>query len=151
METVELTKLVGTLGRSSLQAGELVLMVLGIQLVLRGRLTPRWSAALWLLVVARLLLPISFATALSIFNVLPRWSTPSSQTVVAITAGEVVKPVQGLSKPVSDAPLAPSPTLSAPEELSIARAAQPATVTPEGVAAAHVERSGPASRRGDSE
>ena len=59
------------LGRLSLKAGVLVLFVLMIQWVFRCQLTSRWRSALWLLVVARLLLPVSFGSALSVFNLLP--------------------------------------------------------------------------------
>ncbi len=59
------------LGRLSLQGGVLVLLVLAVQWLFRRHLTPRWRCALWFLVMARLLLPVSPGSAASIFNFLP--------------------------------------------------------------------------------
>lgn len=73
MQTIELSSVLEGLARSSLQAGILVVLVLGIQWALGARMSPRWRSALWLLVVARLLLPASFATTVSIYNLLPSW------------------------------------------------------------------------------
>jgi len=66
--------LLTALGRTSLQAGVLVLVILAVQWVFQRQLTARWRAALWLLVVARLVLPFSPESALSIFNLLPKWN-----------------------------------------------------------------------------
>ena len=87
METMNLGMFLAALGRSSLQAGVLVLVVLLAQWLLRKRLSPRWRCALWLLVVGRLLLPISVASVVSIFNLLPRWTDRSTATSAnAVTA-----------------------------------------------------------------
>src|SRR4051812_10554301 len=59
------------LGRLSVQAAVLVLLVLLAQLVFRRWLTPRWRCSLWLLVVGRLLLPVSLPTPVSVFNLVP--------------------------------------------------------------------------------
>ena len=56
---------------ASWQASVLVALVLLVQMALRGRLNPRWHHALWLLVVARLLLPTLPASALSLFQFAP--------------------------------------------------------------------------------
>lgn len=69
------------LGRVSVEAAVLVLLVLLVQAVFRGKLTPRWRCGLWLLVVGRLLLPVSFASAVSIFNLAPHWSKPAAVTL----------------------------------------------------------------------
>jgi len=71
MEAMNFNGFLVALGRASVQAGVLVLLVLLIQWLLRKHLTPRWRCALWLLVVARLLLPVSFTSAASLFNWLP--------------------------------------------------------------------------------
>jgi beta-lactamase regulating signal transducer with metallopeptidase domain/uncharacterized GH25 family protein len=52
----------------SLQAGVLVLLVLAVQWLFRRRLTARWRFALWWVVIARLLLPFSPPSDLSLFN-----------------------------------------------------------------------------------
>ena len=104
------------LGRSSLQAGMLVLLVLAVQWLLRKQLTPRWRAALWLLVVIRLLLPFTLGSAASIFNLLPRLekeaATPAPiQPVPAAT--ELAVPRLPLPPPpvARFAPVPPEPSL----------------------------------------
>ena len=53
---------------ASLQAALLVPVILLIQWLLRGRLAARWRHALWWLLLARLLLPVSIASPFSLFN-----------------------------------------------------------------------------------
>ena len=43
----------------------------GLAGVLRERLTAKWRCALWLLVALRLCLPVSFASAVSVYNLWP--------------------------------------------------------------------------------
>src|SRR5207247_7093339 len=50
------------------QAGLLALVVLAIAWLLRGRLDPRWRFALWLVVFARLAMPILPAASWSLFG-----------------------------------------------------------------------------------
>src|ERR1700761_5909079 len=91
METTSVNTFLFALARSSIEAGILVVLVLVTQWVFQKQLTPRWRCALWLVVVARLLLVFSFSSATSIFNLLPRW-TPSAPLVLAampVPAGEV--------------------------------------------------------------
>ena len=57
-----------TLWRASWQASWLILLVLLAQVTLRRWLSPAWRSALWLLVVARLLLPFTPPSAWSLFN-----------------------------------------------------------------------------------
>jgi bla regulator protein BlaR1 len=89
MQTINAAQFLSALGRTSVQAGVLVLVVLLAQWFFRRRLTPRWRCALWLLVVVRLMLPFSLASSTSIFNWLPAWNgrtapaTPSSKVVMA--------------------------------------------------------------------
>lgn len=68
----EVSQFLVLLGRTSVEAGILVVLVLAAGWVFRGQLTPRWRCALWWLVAARLLLPFSFSSAVSVFNLLPR-------------------------------------------------------------------------------
>jgi beta-lactamase regulating signal transducer with metallopeptidase domain len=56
---------------ASWQASVLVALVLLLQVVLRGRLNPRWHHALWLLVIARLMLPFLPESALSLYQFAP--------------------------------------------------------------------------------
>ena len=62
------THLLSTLGRLSLQAAVVVAVILLVQAAFRRWLTPRWRCALWLLLIARLLLPVSLESTVSIFN-----------------------------------------------------------------------------------
>ena len=52
----------GLLGKVSGQASVLIVMILVLQWVFQNRLSPRARATLWLLVVLRLLLPISLSS-----------------------------------------------------------------------------------------
>ena len=54
--------------RASWQAAVLVLIILAVQAVFRRRLDARWRYSLWLLVVARLLLPEAPRSSMSLFN-----------------------------------------------------------------------------------
>lgn len=66
------------LWRASWQASVVILLVLVAQWVFGRGLTPRWRHALWLLVLARLLLPMSVTTPVSLFNWLPPRSAPAA-------------------------------------------------------------------------
>jgi beta-lactamase regulating signal transducer with metallopeptidase domain len=77
-----------TLWRASWQASVLVLLVLLVQGLMRHRLSPAWRSALWLLVVARLLLPITPSSPWSLFHLMDRiaaWqhSTPDTTTTLS--------------------------------------------------------------------
>ena len=58
------------LARNSAAAGVLVLIVLVVQRLCHRQLSPHWRCALWLVVAARLL-PFSFSSPVSLFNLLP--------------------------------------------------------------------------------
>jgi beta-lactamase regulating signal transducer with metallopeptidase domain len=62
------------LGRLSLEASVLILLVLAAQRIFRKHLSPQWSCALWLLVAIGLL-PISVASRVSLFNFVPGWNS----------------------------------------------------------------------------
>src|SRR5688572_655996 len=74
---VNLESLLAALAGNSVAAGVLVLIILAVQRVFQKQLSPHWRCALWLLVVVRLL-PFSFSSDTSIFNLLPRWGTADS-------------------------------------------------------------------------
>lgn len=61
------------LASHSAAAAVLVVLVAIAQRVFRRHLSPRWRAALWLLVALRLL-PVSIPSDVSVFNLLPPWS-----------------------------------------------------------------------------
>ena len=66
---------------ASWQASVLAVLVLVLQAALRGRLNPRWHHALWLLVVARLLLPALPESALSLFQFAPEPPAAMTQSI----------------------------------------------------------------------
>jgi beta-lactamase regulating signal transducer with metallopeptidase domain len=57
--------------KASWQAAVIILVVLAAQYALGRRLHPRWRHALWWLVVARLALPVTIPSRVSLFNLLP--------------------------------------------------------------------------------
>jgi beta-lactamase regulating signal transducer with metallopeptidase domain len=56
--------------KASWQAAVLVLLVLAVQWAFGRRLSPRWRYGLWLLVVARLALPWTIPSSISVFNLM---------------------------------------------------------------------------------
>ena len=70
---------------ASWQGTLLVALVLLLQWALRGKLNPRWHHALWLLVVARLVLPVLPESKLSLFQF-----TPSAPPIVGQTITEPI-------------------------------------------------------------
>ncbi len=68
--------------RSTIQASVLILLILAFRMATRGRLRARWHYLLWLLVVARMLLPWAPESGLSLYN----WA-PSSQEDVLRALG----------------------------------------------------------------
>lgn len=114
METAHVSSFLVALGRSSIEAGIVVVLVLAAQWVFRKQLNPRWRCALWLLVVGRLLLPFSFGSATSVFNLLPHWTRLDSSSpvpVISITPATTISPAP--PPPRTSAPSTPLPTLSA--------------------------------------
>lgn len=89
--------------KTSWQASILVLLVLAVQWLWRDRLAPRWRYGLWLLVVGRLALPVSFQSEWSLFNWVQAGQPRSAREVAA--AGRIEPPQ-----------LAVNPSRSAPEE-----------------------------------
>ena len=66
--------------KASWQAAVLILLVLAAQWVFGKRLSPRWRYGLWLLVVARLALPWTIPSSVSVFNLV---SYPKAVAAVA--------------------------------------------------------------------
>src|SRR5688500_15693042 len=72
--------------RTSWQALVLVAIVAAVQVALGKWLAPRWRYALWMLVVARLLMPVLPGSPWSVFNV----PVPRSADVASVA--DVAKP-----------------------------------------------------------
>lgn len=78
------------LWRASWQAAVLIGLIVLLLRLLRRRLTPPWRHALWLLVLARLLLPATPATSWSLFNWLPSRVVSAPGTEAPATASAPV-------------------------------------------------------------
>lgn len=65
---MDLTALFNWIIRSSAMASVLVVMVLLARLMLKDRIGAKWHYALWLIVVARLIMPLDVQSPFSIFN-----------------------------------------------------------------------------------
>jgi hypothetical protein len=63
----------GWLLQTTWQAAVIVVIILLAQFLLRNRLSPAWRHGLWFLLVARLLMPMTPGSAISVFN-LAKWS-----------------------------------------------------------------------------
>ena len=91
METLN-SRFLETLGRNSAEAGVLVLVVALAQWGLGKKIAPRWRCTLWLLVMARLLLPVSAGSGVSLFNLTPHLG-PQPQDVQPVLAVPVRAPL----------------------------------------------------------
>ena len=114
------------LGRNSAAAGVLVLLVLAVQRVFQKQLSPPWRCALWLLVVMRLL-PFSFNSDTSIFNLLPHWSAanPAADGTGSVVPNQTALLLnQATTQPISAIPLSGNPDATAESEPA---SAEPAT------------------------
>jgi len=80
--SVQVQPFVAWLLRSTLQASMLIGLILLVQIALRSKLGPRWSHALWLVLLVRMVLPWAPQSRASIFNLIPR-SFPQIQTEYA--------------------------------------------------------------------
>src|ERR1035441_10221251 len=88
--------------KASWQAAVLILLVLTVQWAFGRRLSPRWRYGLWLLVVARLALPWTIPSAVSVFNLL---SFPDASAAVA-SLRTSAKPQGPLAQEVAAVPAA---------------------------------------------
>lgn len=111
MDTAQLSGFLVGLGRLSAEAGILVMLVAAAQWVFRRHLSPRWRCALWLLLAARLLMPFSFSSITSVFNLLPAWPHPraSTPTLESASASAPESPVVITPLPLRNSP-SPAPT-----------------------------------------
>ncbi|MBN1343731.1 MAG: hypothetical protein JXQ73_13670 [Phycisphaerae bacterium] len=93
--------------RSSVQASVLILLVMLLRLMLRRRMRPGWAYVVWLLVLARMLLPWTPESALSLYN----WAPSSQEEVLQGIGPGVLADVAGntaLDWPVEWMPPAPT-------------------------------------------
>jgi beta-lactamase regulating signal transducer with metallopeptidase domain len=101
---------------STLQVSVLICLVLGIKAIWGRSLTPRWHYTLWLLVLAKLLLPWGPASPVSLFNLLPQISVDQADPIASRPAPPPPIPSQDIA-PLSAEPIpirAETVALSAP-------------------------------------
>ncbi len=104
----------GWLLQTTWQAAVIAVIILFAQFLLRNRLSPAWRHGLWFLLVARLLMPMTPGSAVSIFN-LAKW--PQRQVMLATVAA----PAAGKLNPPAPA------AFSRQEEAEVQPAAAPPT------------------------
>lgn len=95
------------------QASVIVVMILLVQFFLRKRLSPAWRYGLWMLLVARLLMPGTPSSAISVFNV-AKWPQPRPLPVAAAA--------------LPSAPISPAAPIESHAALQIAAPAQPLAI-----------------------
>lgn len=107
--SVQVQPFVAWLLRSTLQASMLIGLILLVQITLRGKLGPRWSHAIWLVLLLRMVLPWAPQSRASIFNLIPH-SFPQIQTEYAPAqpANENVKSPVGDEKSAEATPVSAS-------------------------------------------
>ena len=124
----------GVLWRASWQAAVLAVMVLLVQWMLRGRLSARWRYNLWLLVLLRLLVPVTPQSPFSVFNLARHLPAPApaqpagvaNTTFVTVEVSNSPKPLSVSPRPASVAVAdATPPNPAADPELSAASIAPP--------------------------
>jgi len=129
--------------RATFQASLLICLILLLQVMLRGKLGPRWCHALWLLLLIRMVMPWAPQSRASIFNLIPR-SIPSSRAEYARdeltdeSSGPAVTDV-GTSDTSSVAIAeVPQETPKAPTETAVTREKIPSRLKPAFLEAAKV-------------
>ncbi len=75
------------LGKTSLMASVVVILILGIKTLLQDRLPVKWQYALWLVLIMRLILPWAPESSFSLYNLFPK-ATNSSTENMFINVGD---------------------------------------------------------------
>ena len=74
---LEITPVFQWLIKTTLQASVIICIVLAVKILLSKKLTPRWHYVLWMLVIARMVMPVSLQSSYSIYNLVSRFNTIS--------------------------------------------------------------------------
>ncbi len=91
--------------KTTSQGSLLVCLILLIKVVLRDRLPARWHYLLWLVLLARLVLPWTPPSRISVYRLIP-YSLPSSHATSAVSVTRSGGTGARLDVPTGDAPLA---------------------------------------------
>lgn len=76
------------LGKTSIMASVVVILILGIKMLLQDRLPVKWQYALWLVLIARLILPWAPESSYSLYNILPNTTNSSIETSYEVGEGD---------------------------------------------------------------
>lgn len=107
--------------RASLQGSVVIALVLLVQWLFRRTLSPRWRYALWLLVLARLLLPASLQSGFSIFN----FTTVPTAEVFRADGTSSKTPAPTVEAKKAPVPTVPATSAPAPIASPVAGVADP--------------------------
>lgn len=82
------------LGKTSIMASVVVILILGMKMLLQDRLPVKWQYALWLVLIARLILPWAPESSYSLYNLFPKITSSSAETTFAVGEGdnEIIAP-----------------------------------------------------------
>lgn len=106
----------------------LAALLIGAHYLLRGKISARLQYTLWLVLLVRLLLPLSVGkTAVSVANLLPK----AEPATVMQTEPAAVPPAQSASAPETTAPAAPAQTPAQPVQRPASTPAQTETSSAE--------------------
>ncbi len=104
MNSTTLAPLWQWLIQATFQASVVIVLVLFIQRALRRFLSPRWGYFLWLLVVARLVLPVGPESPISVFNLTPSLSAGIDEPPISLPSiAAQVSPVRAINAPSKEA------------------------------------------------
>ncbi len=89
------------LAQTTLIASVVICLILLIQRILGAKLGPRWSHALWLVLLMRMVLPWAPSSPLSLSNLIPSWDRPiqSQQSPGTVEVQETSLPTQTAETP----------------------------------------------------
>jgi len=111
-----ISKLFSTIAINSLVASFLITSIIGIKLVFKDKLSPKWHYFIWLLLLLKLAIPYGFESSLSIQNVIPITAvaqeyleTENSETIQENTNNSTLQSNSNSSK--ASSPVALSPVL----------------------------------------
>ena len=77
----EIAPLFQWLLKSTLQVSVVIIIVFAVKAIFSKKLTPRWHYILWMLVIAKMVIPVSLQSSFSLFNLMPTSSETKNAVV----------------------------------------------------------------------